>query len=248
MQSGLGRPAAGARQVGADWRYGRAGVLLLGLTVSACVNTGQIANLTEAPRTTVAFEPVDGPPSAVFHKFVTSLQNEAGARQISVVAPSEAHYRLRGYLAAQEIDGTSSVVWVLDAYDAQQRRAFRLAGEEKTAARNGLAADDALLERIARAGIGQLAAFSASARPVASATAAVPAARQSSLAFGWLDDWTPEAAGIFRILRQSPSRPAAAADAGLQLPPPDDVPLPRGRPAPSDVSFGPALAFASGDR
>src|SRR5260370_23701963 len=73
MQGGLGQPAASAGQVGHDRRYGRIGVLLLGLAVSACVNTGQIENLTETRRVTVAFESVDGPPPAVLHKFASGL-------------------------------------------------------------------------------------------------------------------------------------------------------------------------------
>jgi hypothetical protein len=249
MQSGLGQPAAVAGQVGYDRRYGRIGVLLLGLAVSACVNTGQIANLTETRRpTTVAFESIDGPPPAVLHKFVNSLKEEAGARQITVVAPGEANYRLRGYLAAHGEDGATSISWALDVYDADQRRAFRLSGEEKTAGRMWAAADDQVLHRIARAGMERFALFSATARPPSGSLAAAspPPQRTSSAtssALGWLDDWTPEASGIFRILRREPARsPEIAADAGPQLPP-DEVPLPRGRPAPSGVTPG-AAAFA----
>ena len=116
-----------------DWPYPAASI------------TGQIANLTETRRATVAFESIDGPPPAVFHKLVQSLKTEAGSRQIAVVAPSEANYRLRGYLAAHGGDGATSIAWVLDVYDSSQRRTFRLSGEEKAGGRGGgnwSAADD----------------------------------------------------------------------------------------------------------
>src|SRR5262249_55297834 len=130
MQRGLGELAAIARRLGG--RYGHAAVLLLGLAASGCVGTGQIANLADR-HTTVAFESIHGPPPPGFHKLVASLKQEAGARQITVVASSEANYRLRGYLAAHGADNATSIAWVLDVYDANERRAFRLSGEEKTA-------------------------------------------------------------------------------------------------------------------
>jgi hypothetical protein len=249
MQGGIRQPSASAGQVGCDRRYGRVGVLLLGLAVSACVNSAQLENLGQAPRATVAFESIDGPPSAVSHKFVSNLKEEAGARRIAVVPPGEANYRLRGYLAAHEDragSASTSISWALDVYDANQRRAFRLSGEEKTAGHMWAAADDQLLQKIARAGMEKFVVLSAKARPASGPVAAAAAPqRSSSMALGWLDDWAPEASGIFRILRREPARgPEIAADAGPQLPP-DEVPLPRGRPAPSSGTPGSALAFAS---
>src|SRR5206468_846537 len=128
------------------------------------------------PRATVAFESIDGAPPAVSHKYMKSLKDEAGARQIAVVPPGEANYRMRAYLAAhQDGSGTTSISWALDVYDAEQRRAFRLSGEEKTAGRMWTAADDQALQRIARAGIERFATFSATARPPSgSAAAAAP--------------------------------------------------------------------------
>jgi hypothetical protein len=259
MQGGLGRPAANAAKVGIDRLVGSIGVLLMGLTVSACVNTGQIANLTETRRATVAFESIDGPPPAVFHRLVQSLKDEAGSRQIAVVSPSEANYRLRGYLAAHGGDGATSIAWVLDVYDSGQRRAFRLSGEEKAAGRVGsassgaawAAADDQVLARIARASMDRFTAFlaTAAASPTTATAAATAPRTSSALAeLGWPDDWTPEASGIFRIFKREPSRTAeVATDAATALPA-EDVPLPRGRPAPAGISSGAAFAFAPEDR
>jgi hypothetical protein len=171
--------------------------------------------------------------------------------QADTASPGEANYRLRGYLAAHEDragSASTSISWALDVYDANQRRAFRLSGEEKTAGHMWAAADDQLLQKIARAGMEKFVVLSATARPASGpVAAAAPPQRTSSMALGWLDDWTPEASGIFRILRREPARgPEIAADAGPQLPP-DEVPLPRGRPAPSSGTPGSALAFASDD-
>jgi hypothetical protein len=254
MQGGLSRPAPNGAKVGIDRLVGGIGVLLIGLTVSACVNTGQIANLIETRRATVAFESIDGPPPAVFHRLVQSLKDEAGSRRIAVVSPSEANYRLRGYLAAHGGDGARSIVWVLDVYDSGQRRAFRLSGEEKAAGRGGAggnwaAADDQVLARIARASMDRFTAFLATASASTASAASLTPRGPSALAdLGWPDDWTPEASGIFRIFKREPSRTAEmAADAAEALPP-EDVPLPRGRPAPADISAGAAFAFAPEDR
>lgn len=251
MQGGLGRPAARAAKAGIDRLVGVVGVLLTGLAVSACVNTGQIANLTETRRVTIAFESIDGPPPAVFHKFMQSLKDEAGSRQIAVVSPGEANYRLRGYLAAHGGNGATSVAWVLDIYDSGQRRAFRLSGEEKAPVRAGgiwAAADDQVLARIARTGMERFTVFLATAGASPSVATASAPAQQTSSVVGWLDDWTPESSGIFRIFKREPTRTAEmAADAGAALPA-DAVPLPRGRPAPAGVAPGAAFAFAPEER
>jgi len=66
MQSECGMPVAGARAARIYRQCGRLCVLVLSLAASACANIGQIGNLTEGPRITVAFESVDGAPPAVF--------------------------------------------------------------------------------------------------------------------------------------------------------------------------------------
>ena len=197
MQRGSGRRAAEVAPAGIARRWRRIAVLLAGLALSACVSTGQIANLSETGRAAVAIETVDGAPAAVVHKFVELLRDEAAARDIAVVAPGDAKYRLRGYLAADAATGTVS--WAWDVYGADRKRAVRLSGEEDTAGRGWGQADEQVLRGIARAGVGQLAAFLHTARPPsAPALAASPPPRGAS-PLGWPDDWTPEASGIFRL-------------------------------------------------
>jgi|RhiMetdeSRZDD1v2_1073273.scaffolds.fasta_scaffold279793_1 hypothetical protein len=261
MQSGSIRRAAEAAPVGIERRLRRMAVLLLGLAVSACAGTGQLANLTEADRTAVAIQSVEGAPAAVVHRFVALLEDEAAARQIPVVPLSEAGYRLRGYLAAQGGDGaaaTKAVAWSVDVYRADGQRAVRLSGEEKAAGHPWQQADDETLRRIARASVERVAAFLGRSRPPAAAASAAtpqpqgeapPAASPSALLspLGSLDDWTPEAAGIFRILRGEPARTAATPDAAAHATaavPPAEVPLPRRRPTAADAAGSAAFAFA----
>jgi hypothetical protein len=245
MQSGLGQPVARAAWFGRHRRYGTIGVLLLGLAASACVSAGQIANLTEGGRDSVAIESIDGAPPAVFHNLARNLTEEATARQIAVVSPGEANYRLRGYLAAHGEGGAASITWALDVYDADRRRAFRLNGEEKTTGRSWTA-DERLLQRVARSGMDQLALFLATVRAPAVPTSAPASPQRGSLAFGWLDDWAPESAGIFRLLRGTPGQPEMAADTSTPLRP-DEVLLPPARPAPSTRPIGGTVASAADD-
>jgi hypothetical protein len=186
MQTGLGLPSTSAKAGSKGRCFGGIAVVLLGLVVSACVSTGQLANLTETARPSIAFGSIDGPPSAVVPRFVTMLKEEAAQHQITVGSPGEVNYRLRGYLAVQSEGGTPS------------------------------------------------------------AGGPVAAPQRTVSAPGWLDDWTPEASGIFRIFGREPPGPATAAEARVR-PPADDVPLPRGRPAPGGSASGAAIASATGD-
>jgi hypothetical protein len=246
MQGGPARSAAGARQPDAYLRYGRFGALLLGLAVSACASVEQIANLTEGRRASIAIESIDGPPPAVVQKFVQALKEEAGARRIAVVPPGEADYRLRGYLATDGNGRATSIAWAWDVYGAGQQRALRLRGQDGGAggSETWSAADEQVLRRIAQTGVAQLAAFVGTARPTPGPTTAeTPPARPRSSTFAWVDDWAPEASGIFRIFRRGP-QPEIAADEGRDLPS-REVPLPRGRPVPVNASSDAMLAFAN---
>jgi hypothetical protein len=243
MQSEWGRPVAGARAAEIYRQGARLCALVLSLAASACANIGQIGNLTDTPKATVAFESLDGAPPDVSRKFTTVLRDEAASRQMTVVAAAEANYRLRGYLSAHAEGGSTAIVWAWDVYDGNQRRAFRLNGTEKVNGAGWAVADDEVLRRVARAGMTQLSVFAA-ARPSTAASAApepsAPAKRSAML--GWIDDWAPETAGIFRIFKREPKAPEIV-EAGMALPPPGEVPMPQRRPAPS-AAPDQALAFA----
>src|SRR5687768_5846161 len=99
MQCRVGR-AAGVPRMYANVRW-RTAALLLGLLTAGCNTNGAPGLFSSAPRSSVAFEAIDGPPAPVFRKLVTKLNDEAQARRIAVVsreAPSQ--YRVRAYVAA----------------------------------------------------------------------------------------------------------------------------------------------------
>jgi hypothetical protein len=159
---GYGRAAGALR---CALRRIRLAAALVGLCVAGC-STGPQAPLAAAPARgpTVTFESIDGPPESIFRKFVQDLSDEAASRQVAIVSrDAPAQYRVRGYLAALVGKHRATVIaWVWDVYDIDQRRALRLAGEEKTSgAGRGTwaAADDQVLRRIAQSGMDQLAAF-----------------------------------------------------------------------------------------
>src|SRR6516164_9876799 len=124
-----------------------------------------ISNISQRG-TTVAFESIDGPPETVFRNLVRRLDQEARAQQVSVVSrESAAQYRIRGYVAAHVQGKKTTISWVWDIYDAERQRAMRLTGEEAgTSSRTAWnAADDQVLNRIARDGMTRLATFLANA-------------------------------------------------------------------------------------
>jgi hypothetical protein len=193
---------------------------------------------------TVAFESIDGPPPEVFDKLVASLNDEAAPRQIAVVSRTgPASFRVRGYVSALVERDRTTFAWVWDVYDADKRRAVRISGEEAAAAakRRGPhsaararsaagahsaagawgGADDALIRRMARSGMEQMAGFLNSGEtPAAPASAPAVGPTLASLVAG--RDDSPEAAGIFRLFggdAQAAASPAGAAESDVPLPP-----------------------------
>jgi hypothetical protein len=138
--------------------------MVAALAGAGCTTGGQPTAAVATPRgPTVAFETIDGPPDSIFHRLVQSLTTEAEARQVAVVSRSgPAQYRVRAYLATLVGQKRSSIAWVWDVYDANQRRAVRLSGEETVAGAGRTtwaAADDQVLQHIARKGMDQLVAY-----------------------------------------------------------------------------------------
>ena len=180
MQSNAGRPRSGAAARVSRLAMGVA----LSLAAAGCssVNPGAMGQAlgpsASARDARISFESIDGAPPDVFHRLIVDLNQEAALRQIAVVpAGGGASYRIRGYLAAHAEHGTTSIAWAWDVYDTDLQRAFRLDGEEragttgrkeapgKRAGDQWAVADEALLRRIARAGMDQMARFIAAGPP-----------------------------------------------------------------------------------
>ena len=220
-----------------------ASVIGCAIALSGCMHDGPMSSAA-APQphgATVAFESIDGLPPNQFKTLVQDLNDEAQSRRLAVISRDDATsaYRVRGYLAAKIDKGQTTIAWVWDVFDRNQRRALRIDGQEtanetpKTIAKERAkgpqhdgwnAADDAMLHRIAHSSMDQLAAFLTSPG-VAPAT--------TETAFTALGDTSPEAAGIFRIfhakadptLTEVGDAPAASG-AGTS-----PVPLPPHRPS-----------------
>jgi hypothetical protein len=196
--------------------------------------TARFASLNAVPsNATITFESIDGPPPEVFRKLVAALNDEAGARKVTVVSRTgPATYRVRGYVSAMVDRGKTSFAWVWDVYDSDKRRALRITGEEPgaTAARRRdvrvrdawAAADDQALRRMSRTGMERLAAFlNSPGQP----PAAAPEPTLPVLVAG--RDDSPEAAGIFRVLGGSGQQAEQPRE------PEAEAPKPAAKPAPA---------------
>lgn len=185
-----------------QWSLGRRAMLTAAFAVSlaGCNQNGSPTAAT--PRgATVAFESIDGPPQTQFRTLVQNLNDEAQSRQLAVISREQASvYRVRGYLAAHVVQGRTTISWVWDVFDKDENRALRVAGEETVKGRPRDAwtvADNAMLKRIARTSMDQIATFLTSPE-VAPGTAPAPAAPSEGTLIS-VNDPSPEAAGIFRI-------------------------------------------------
>ena len=238
------------------WRtaYGvrRAGALLV-LALAGCTAGGQTPSFfAETRGNAVAVDSVDGPPAQVSQKFVRDLNEAASARQISVMPrDASAPYRLRGYLAVHSRGGATSIAWAWDIYDTAEHRAFRLTGEEpaKAGRRSWAAADDEVLGRVARSSVEKLAVFLANPRTPAG-SAPEPSsifADKGRTLLSRIDDFTPEASGIFRIFANKPPASDTGAEGSSAFPRTVTVPLPPDRPVPG-AAASPALAYTDSER
>jgi len=209
------------------------------MALAGCTLDGKPSLLAGQPRgATVAFESIEGPPPAQFHTLVQNLNDEAQIRRLAVLSrETTSAYRVRGYFAAKVSKGQTTIAWVWDVFDGDERRALRINGEETSKGRQHdawTAADDAMLRRIARTSMDQLAAFLTSPEAAPNGPSEPATTAEPQVATNGLRDPSPEAAGIFRIFRanadpvpaESADTPAAADKNG------DPVPMPRRRPAP----------------
>ncbi|HEV7633979.1 MAG TPA: hypothetical protein VGO54_00915 [Bradyrhizobium sp.] len=177
------------------FRPGRTAVAALLLTVACglggCASGGSASNsfaMAGGPGagSTVAFESVDGPPPQIFERMVGVLDSESKLRNLSIVSrEGSASYRVRSYLSAQVSRGRTTIAWVWDVYDGDQRRALRLSGEEpagKAGRDPWTAADDMVLRKIAQAGLSGLSAMINGAAPADAAPAPAPDKRGPAVA------------------------------------------------------------------
>lgn len=145
------------------------------IAAAGCAAVGQALGPAGRERgVSVAFESVDGLAGDSHTVFLRDLDEEAAGFHIAVAPEgSEPAYRIRGYVAThaeRRSASANTVTWAWDVYDGALRRAVRLSGEERAAAgKGGANVDEALLRRIARTGMEQLADFMATNPPAPAA-------------------------------------------------------------------------------
>lgn len=199
----------------------------------------------------VAFESIDGLPSAQFHQFVQDINQEADTRRLAIVVREQpSAYRVRGYLSATVEKGRTTVSWVWDVFNRDWQRALRINGAQTTKGRGWQSVDDAMLKQIAESSMNQLTAFLTSS----AAEPQKPAAGPAQVAFLDDKDSTPEAAGIFPIFKpdadplstKDATSPTALAASPNTAIPATAAPLPRRRPPISvAVSANPTITMAA---
>lgn len=191
------RGAGGARSV-----FRPRGLLIAtcALALAGCNPDNQAVSIAQPRGASVAFDSLDGLPPGQFQKLVQDLNEEAQTRRLAVSSREQpSAYRVRGYLAIKVAKHQTTVTWVWDVFDQEERRALRISGEENAKVRHRdawAAADDAMLQRIAHSSMEQLAAFLISPDI---APGVSPPATEAQVAQDGPHDASPEAAGIFRI-------------------------------------------------
>jgi len=191
---------------------------------------------------------LDGLPPGQFQKLVQNLNEEAQARRLAVISREQSSaYRVRGYLAVKVTKHQTTVSWVWDVFDQEEHRALRISGEETAKVRPRdawAAADDAMLSRIARNSMEQLATFLTSP---AVAPGISPPTSDLQVAMGEPQESSPEAAGIFRLFHPL-ADPVSTVAAEAATDDAEPVPLPPRRPRTAAVSGREALTLAASSR
>ncbi|HET9689169.1 MAG TPA: hypothetical protein VFP79_18525 [Pseudolabrys sp.] len=222
-------------------------VLIWALALAGCNPDGQALSPAQPRGATVAFDSLDGLPPGQFQKLVQNLNDEAQARRLAVISREQSSaYRVRGYLAVKVTKHQTTVSWVWDVFDQDEHRALRISGEETAKGRPRdawAAADDAMLGRIARSSMEQLAAFLTSP---AVAPGTLPTS-DPQVAMADMQESSPEAAGIFRMFHPS-ADPMQTVTAEAATDDAEPVPLPPRRPRTAAVSAREALTLAASGR
>lgn len=197
VHAGSGRSAAHMLSFRPFWLAAAAALLLSGCETA---QQGTMAAAQQPRGATVAFDSIDGLPPQQFKTLVDDLNQEAQSRRVAVTSRLQpAAYRVRGYFAASLERGRTTVSWVWDVFDRDERRALRISGSAPGSGHDWSAADQSLIQKVAQSSMDELAGFLNSP---AVASNAPPAPSGPALALA--NDGSPEAAGIFRVAHTDP--------------------------------------------
>ncbi len=156
-------------------RAGRWAALAVTLALGACQNS-----FSGSPEgVPVVLESIDGAPAPVRTALVGELATAASERKVELVGSSaEARYRVRGYLSTETQDGETKVAYVWDVFDAQKRRAKRLAGSSPVRIPSGSISDmdKETLAKLAQASMDEIAGFLSASKNAPEADMAIQTA------------------------------------------------------------------------
>ncbi len=160
---------------------GRLAALAITMALGACQGSLTSGSPEGVP---VAVESIDGAPAPIRTALLGELTNAASDRKVELVGTSaRARYRVRGYLSTATEDGETKVSYVWDVFDAQKRRAKRLAGSRRVALASGSisALDKETLGKLAQSSMDEIAEFLSNSKSVQTAEIAddeIPVALQ----------------------------------------------------------------------
>ncbi|MET0745407.1 MAG: hypothetical protein ABWY78_18695 [Microvirga sp.] len=113
----------------------------------------------------IVLESIDGAPAPVRTALVNELTTAAADRKVEIVGSgTDARYRVRGYLSTETTEGETSVAYVWDVFDAQKKRAQRLAGSSPVRVASWNDLDRETLARLAVSSMDEIAEFLAASK------------------------------------------------------------------------------------
>lgn len=169
----------------------RLSVPLLIAALGACQSSnqgGSFASLGGSPAgVPIALEVMDGPPAPVRSALTQELVAAASARKVELAgSEAPARYRVRGYLSTEtDPEGGVALAYVWDVFDAEKRRATRLAGSSpiRTAADRWAGLDKDALAKLAGQSMDEIAVFLSETKAGAVPAPAPAAAPGPTLAY-----------------------------------------------------------------
>jgi hypothetical protein len=143
--------------------WGRLAAAAMMISLGAC--QGTVSGSPEG--VPVALESIDGAPAKVQTALIDELATAASDRKVELVGSSaQARYRVRGYISAETTEGETKVAYVWDVFDAQKRRAKRLAGSSpvRISSASISSIDKETLSKLAAASMDEIAEFLAASK------------------------------------------------------------------------------------
>jgi len=109
----------------------------------------------------VAFLPVSNAPQSAVTNLAKSIRDAASSSGVPVVASVQdgAQYQVKGYFSALEDGGGTLLVYVWDVLDRNNKRVYRINGQEQTSSRSSDpwgSVNSQMIDRVAQSTVAQL--------------------------------------------------------------------------------------------